>query len=921
MIVRLLVLCLLISATDGWAAVTYPTLPRSLPDIRVASSLRTIAIGTSSPGADFTAYLANTDTNLCSGSPCGGMQYGDRIELPAGFTTSTTTTFFIPKPTGDPVGVGGDNYVTITSGSGATCPSDGTQVIGPNDPLGRTANIANLAKVTTTGTSAGHIVFKQTGDGIDHIRIICLEFDAPSTLSYNGLLSFRADTQPPDTLSSMYPSYISIERNYFKNTYDFGSLKTLTVEGAHIQIKDNNVIHAMSATSGDANGILFYCGAGPFLIQNNSVGGMGENIFFGGGPMTACPVVTEGYEYDIPKDITVKYNTLYRLDKYKSDHADYEPPAETDGTGTVSSSGTTITFSTSQTGLTGKFIRGATSLAMGKVTSGSGTTWTVTWMSGVTGFTGSENWRYNTRDLGSKNCMESKGSRYVEVAYNICYNFWKAGQFYDITLTPREFGWFSDWTVHHNLFYRTDGPALMGVGDYEGGAGFGPSPYPTRRMWIHNNLWHSVVTTSYHGGTLATNPFYAGVIGGFLGTMFGQIATQVDAATSAGTSGTISSLGTTLTFSASQTGLTGTCIMNSSTRQTVKVASGSGTSWVSDSAFSPAMSSGTWYIAACVSMGATTGNNVTVTATGGSVFGSDQVGDGTNVCLVYNGYTSTDNGRATVKSFTSGTSIKVDITSAFPDTKAHTPSWFAIGKCDIVGTMYHQGDSWIEEHNGWAPITSEYKAPWTMSGYQSSLAQAKATNVIFRSNYAAHGFATAGGVGGFYGDGAGGGGDGSAAFFGYVDSATAIVGNNVLWGAETLTASNNSQAKYTGAMASCKGPDDFSTCKTAFHDPDWSGGGGSPASGSVGFTDPANGDFHVTGTYATAAHDGTQIGPDLTELYRRTAYAFRGAPYNSAGASAVSGSSGAHAIAGSSGATVGSGGCMRGLAAVFDSGC
>lgn len=920
-----LLLAFALYASDALAAVTYPTAPRSLPSISVAASLCTITLANE---AALQTYLTGSSRTNCVTGGNGPPTLGDKVELAAGVRFAATTEHLLPDTTGTVAGIGGDNFVIFTTGSGVTCPAAGTRVIEPNNPHGLTTNIANFAVIATDSTTNSHYAIKSNADSLDHYIFRCVEIEGVKVAGAGGVVFMRASTQPPNTLSTHYPSYISFERVYIHGHPEYGSRKTLQIEGAHIQIVDSAILNGYtSVNNGDSNAILIPCGDGPYLIQNNAASGLGEILFWGGGPTDACPTVTLGYEYKIPRDFTIKYNHFYRQMKWKRDDATYEPPADTPGTGTVSSSGSTVTFSTSQSGLTGEWIYGKTSGHKVKISSGSGTSWTGTWRSGDSAFSAGENWNYSGgTDMSGKNCIETKGSQYVEIAYNICQNIWKDGQPYDLQMTPREFGWISDWWVHHNLFYNTSGPGLSTVGDSEAGLGLGPSPYATARVWVHDNAWVDLAKTSMQ--SLIGSTWYGGVLGTFMHHHYGQVSYTFNGDT--GGSGTVSSTGTALTFLNSQTGLTGKCIRNAATGQTVRIESGSGTSWVSQAAFSPAASGADWnYPTGCLSISHTTGSARTVTmenvkTDGTGPFASYMVGTGSNMCIAYfDGYaTDTMSGKATIVGYTDALHITVDINSAFPDTNVHTPWNWAIGKCDILGTNYYQMDSYVVEHNGWYPGTSNYVGPWLIQGYNAGIAQLKTLNFVFRDNIAGNGFTAPNSFGGMPTDGGGGGSIG--AITAYADSSTLVAGYNVLWGNETVENGVNSYSRYSSPLTGAVGPAGIGASKIAFHDPDYAGGTG--GTGSVGFTDYPNWDLHITGAYATASHDSIQIGPDLDELYRRTSFAFQGTPYSTAGtpgATAVTGSSGAGAVAGSSGATASSGtpACVRGIIAAFDSGC
>lgn len=821
-----IVFLLLLMASDVYAAVTYPTAPTAV-DIRVATAKRTINITNST---ELSQWFAATDT-LCSGSSCGGPTYGDLVYLSPG-VTFTASNRQLAKPLGVQTTGATDDYITVmTNPSGSTCPSAGTRAT--------ESNTANLATITSSDSSAAIGVSE---DNVKYWRFVCLKLKGFNVKDYAYIVTIRAVTDYTTVVNGNYPQNIVFERVIVTADYDFGSQHAMAIDGSHIKIVDSSFVNTFNTGNGDSQAIYIPCGRGPIHIVNNDIASNGEPFFIGGGPLNQCAKVTTGVEYEGPRDVTLEYNWIHKLLTWKSDDATYVPQCDTAGSGTLGSpSGSNLTI-TAHGRSVGQYVRDTTTSEVRKITAVPDAN-TVTLTSAFTTSPTGHSWRYNSGNISGKNGGEFKHVQRARVRYNLFGPQWTYGtNGYDLTITPREYGFGEDIEVAYNVFYHTGGGPSLTVSDPGGGASFGPSAYATKRVWVHHNAWYDPANDDMTSLAVAADASTRYHIGGInMGQdKYGYLYSQ---------SGTLKA-------------------------------------------------------------GATTGNGITFTATG-SPFTTDML----ELDIIHS-----SGGRGTIKTRPTANTITVDISSAFPAgaTTPNTPSviTWAIGPTATVGTAYYTCDSWVFEHNGWYGLTPHHDGHLF---YSNTGTQNLCTNFIWRDNIAYNGYSPSTGTstrGGITSDLSGG--TGTTGLDKFADSGR-VVERNVFYGPDTLTGTNVRQY-YTGNEAGGAGPTDFTgATKNAFHEPDSDGGNG--GSTAIGFTDHAAGNFRLTGTYATAAHDGTMIGPDIDIAYRRASFAYQGTPYNSAtGATAVSGSSAARASAGSSGAMAG-GGCVRGIIAAMDSEC
>lgn len=750
---------------------TEPTLPVAI-DYSVSSTTvrRVPTSGAITTAAAFQAALDDAEL-------------GDKIVLD--HTQTFVDEFLLKVPTGTLAGSGGDNWVTITTDAEASLPAFGTRV-----------DISHAAYMPTIKANTGAFGNKAiacNAEGVHHYRFVGIYFTTPA--SYPGVGSIVNISPYLDySASANYPHHISVERCIVKPHYDFGTSFAVVIEGDDWQVVDSHFDECKrqgtgNENDGEAKCIFTTFDSGPFKVHNNYIYGLGSNLFIGDSLLGGV-AITPGYEYKQPHDGTITLNTIGRKLQWKRDHSTYFPCCDLAGTGTVSSSSTTVTFGTSQTGLTGQYIKGVTSGAVGKITSGSGTSWVIEWRSG-SAFSAGESWRYNSNNLSSKNLLELKAGNAILIEANTFENMWNDGQFFALTLTPRSFGWFADYTVKNNTFDNCTGPVNFSAGDSQSGNQLGASPYHTKRVRFSNNLIKNLQSSDMTSLAAYAYTFAIGPFQNLYGCLNGYSAYS------------IYSSGTAL-------------------------------------------------------------GSATITATGGS---SSTDGPFTSYMVGQEIHYLT--GRANITGFTDSNNVDVTITTAFPSSvlsPGATGSLWYVGPSAIVGTSVYWIEDLIIEHNTVAgSLCGNRKTPGVFSGPDDTNL---CPNFTFRSNLI---FSVDGGIGTDFA-----GLVGTDAINYFAASATKDVRNNVLFGPDLVGGGINYQSRYNGEAV-----DEV----IGFHDPDETGSG---SGGSVGFVNYAGGNFRLTGTYTTAAHDGTMVGVDHDALE---------AAQGGGGSSSTSSNTGAGALA------------------------
>src|SRR5207247_5465886 len=106
------------------------------------------------------------------------------------------------------------------------------------------------------------------------------------------------------------PFDITFDHSYFAGSGGQGTKQGL-VGNANNLVVSNSYFKDFKDTANDAQAIVIWNAAGPFLVQNNDLEGSGENIIVGGGDPTITNLV--------PSNLTVTTNYFFKPTAWTSE--------------------------------------------------------------------------------------------------------------------------------------------------------------------------------------------------------------------------------------------------------------------------------------------------------------------------------------------------------------------------------------------------------------------------------------------------------------------------------------------------------------------------------------------------------------------------------------------------------------------------
>ncbi len=300
-----------------WGALTFPLYaaqqapsangngfdgPAELPREYVKSSLK----DTPATGKSWTVHSGENLEQALSKASCG-----DTVQLQAGAKFSGK--FVIPAKTCD------DSHWIIvrTSAPDSSLPPEGTRLTpcyaGVPSLAGRpawkceaTANV--LAKIEFNGGGgSGPIMFAA---GANHYRLIGLEvMRAVLPNDVSNLIQFQgpADHLVFDRLWVHGNAQDATARGIMLGASRYVAVVDSTFNDFHCITKVSSCTDAQAIVGGISDGAM-----GPYKIVNNFLESSGENIMFGGGRSA-----------DVPKDIEVRHNHLFKPLTWMKGHAGY----------------------------------------------------------------------------------------------------------------------------------------------------------------------------------------------------------------------------------------------------------------------------------------------------------------------------------------------------------------------------------------------------------------------------------------------------------------------------------------------------------------------------------------------------------------------------------------------------------------------
>jgi hypothetical protein len=262
-----------------------PTLPQATVSLTLptqgSSTCPTLTTGSNCirnvPSGDATSFQ-----NAIKAATCG-----DTIVLVAGSTYSGN--FTIPSTSCS-------GWIEVQSSALGSLPSPGNRV-GPS-------NATNMPVISTPNVSPA-IAFLP---GSNHWRFMGVEIttsysNSNYTLYWLVGMGFQSDNSTAVTVQSQLPNQIIFDRCYI-----YGSTVTPIQHGLNANTQAFALVDSycdeIVDNGADSQCVTAYNGSGPFLIQNNFLQALGENILWGGADPAIASLV--------PSDITIIGNVFQK---------------------------------------------------------------------------------------------------------------------------------------------------------------------------------------------------------------------------------------------------------------------------------------------------------------------------------------------------------------------------------------------------------------------------------------------------------------------------------------------------------------------------------------------------------------------------------------------------------------------------------
>ena len=212
-------------------------------------------------------------------------QRGDEIVLAAGATF--TGNFVLPPKTG----TAANGWIVVRSEQLSQLPARGTRV--------KPSNAGQMPKLVTATVDAA----LKTQGATSGWWLAGLEITVSPSLTAQqyGLVSLGIGGSPQTSLSSV-PSDLVLDRLYIHGQSNTQLSRCVGLHSARTQISDS-WLDECHGKGFDSQAIWGGNGPGPYLIENNTLRGAGENIMFGGSD-PAIPGL-------VPSDIEIKRNYIH----------------------------------------------------------------------------------------------------------------------------------------------------------------------------------------------------------------------------------------------------------------------------------------------------------------------------------------------------------------------------------------------------------------------------------------------------------------------------------------------------------------------------------------------------------------------------------------------------------------------------------
>lgn len=209
----------------------------------------------------------------------------------------------------------GDDWIIVISSQMMKLPSENQRI----KPLASTGNInyptqqSAMPRIITTHLAGiPCLTFLSKSH---HYRFVGIEFKADDKVLQSYGLIHVGDISAQQNSVEKAPHHIIFDRCYIHGHSNGTVMKFgVRLDCSYGAVVDSDVsdFHSIGF---DAQAIAGINGPGPFKIINNYLEASGENIFFGGG--------ASGIRDNIPSDIEIRHNHLYKSLHWRVDHPTY----------------------------------------------------------------------------------------------------------------------------------------------------------------------------------------------------------------------------------------------------------------------------------------------------------------------------------------------------------------------------------------------------------------------------------------------------------------------------------------------------------------------------------------------------------------------------------------------------------------------
>lgn len=271
-----------------WFGATLPTAPTTF-----TTTSSPPAAGSTCNGSYFTPSTGTalqTDLNSAAANTCAN---GDVIELTAGTTYTTSSSFNLPAHTGGWIYIISSDAPEI---SGSGLPAAGTRV--------SPSNLSAMPSLRTSAANGGYVVTRSASAA--YYRFVGIDMEVTDSNASGGVNYYVVNFDNSDTSLSTLGEHITFDRCYFDGSQTIGVNHAVNLDGEYMEITESYFgNHVFTAGNADTQAILAINSVGPYRINNNYIQASGEESLFGGSD-TSLPSPA------IASDISETNNDFYK---------------------------------------------------------------------------------------------------------------------------------------------------------------------------------------------------------------------------------------------------------------------------------------------------------------------------------------------------------------------------------------------------------------------------------------------------------------------------------------------------------------------------------------------------------------------------------------------------------------------------------